>query len=142
MSAYQCRHFQIQELVPRAMFERFRDVQELLWMAFDQRLLWAADALRDHFGVCSVNTWVIGGEQDQCGLRMVDSPVGTALSQHRFGRALDLHFKTATPDEVRKEILKSQWPYITRIERDTPTWVHVDVGNHDREKFGILVVSG
>ena len=144
---YVCRHFRIQELVYRSLFERFRLIPERLWMAFDPRELWTLDALRDRYGPCDINNWHNGGTRELCGLRPSDCEIGSSLSQHMFGRASDKHFRLATPDEVRLDILKNQaeepFKFITRIERDTPGWVHSECGsNHDREKSGILVVSG
>lgn len=148
MSAYVCRHYKIQELVPRALFLEFekKNQLDLLWMIFDPRTLWTGDALRDRYGPMSVNTWAQGGDREESGFRIWTTTTGARLSQHKFGRAEDLHPKNVTPDEMRMDALKNPevepFKLITRIERDTLAWFHYDVGNHDREKLGILVVSG
>ena len=97
----------------------------------DHRLIVGVQWLRDFFDVaCEINDYADGGVRDECGLRDILSTTGATYSQHKYGRAADLHFKGITPDEVRKAI-RANWRAfqatgLTTIELNTPSWVHVD----------------
>ncbi|MBL4759383.1 MAG: hypothetical protein JKY80_00805 [Mariprofundaceae bacterium] len=134
MSQYRCKHFNIKELVPKHVYEARGDKA---WELFDDRALRMIDALRDHFGVVTVNNWHVGGERNWSGLRTEDSPYYSAYSQHTFGRAFDCLFTSVASEKVREEILakpKADFAYlITGIELAT-SWLHVDVRNTNRIK--------
>ncbi len=128
---YRPKHFQLQELVSQYAYSTV-DHQKL-WHCFDDRILITADRMREEFGECYVNNWYWDGKLMDCGFRMVDSNTGTAYSQHRFGRALDLHFKKNSAITIRLAILGTPtafpFEFITCIEDDV-SWVHVDCRNH------------
>jgi len=69
------------------------------WGLFDERVLISADKLREVFGplTCNINGYT------QCGYRTN----GSLTSQHRFGRAMDLHSTKYSYYEIRKFILKN-----------------------------------
>lgn len=92
------------------------------WGLFDERVLISADQLREVFGPLSCN---ING-YTQCGYRTN----GSLTSQHRHGRALDLHTTKYSYYEIRKYILEHQnvFPYISFLECDI-SWLHIDVRN-------------
>ena len=95
------------------------------WGLFDERILISADQLRARFGPLSCN---INGFT-QCGLRNN----GSLTSQHRFGRALDLHSKHHSYYSIRKYILehKDEFPHISFLEVDIH-WLHIDTRNCDK----------
>lgn len=100
----------------------------------DARLITLVQFMRDYFGVpVTINDWHTGGKYKESGLRTFMSKTGATYSQHKFGRAADLKFSGLTPEYVRKEIRRN-WPVfmdkgLTCIEKDTPTWVHIDCRN-------------
>jgi hypothetical protein len=53
---YKCRHYKIRELVHPDFLDKLKISEDLLWTFLDERLLWAADAIREEYGVCFVNT--------------------------------------------------------------------------------------
>ena len=128
------KYFKLHELFPKSMMgipEKF------LWIHFDPRILHAADLLREEFGKTIVNNWKSGGPWQYCGFRPWNCSEGALYSQHKFGRALDLHFENATAEEVRRSIINKRGTYsmITCIEMDI-SWVHIDCRNYD----GLLFV--
>jgi hypothetical protein len=83
-----------------------------------------------------VNNWAIGGDIRYAGFRPPECKIGGKYSTHRFGRALDLHFKNVTAEEVRNDIKENLdlFPLITRIENNV-SWFHFDVANVKRLTF-------
>jgi len=65
------------------------------------------------------------------------------MSQHRFGRAIDLKVKGMKADEVREDIIQNFDIYkkvgLTTIEDGAfaPTWCHIDI----RDTEGLLIVK-
>ena len=92
------------------------------WKYMDSRILKATDTLREIFGPL----WCNGRGLTQCGFRTN----GSALSQHRFGRALDLHSNNITAEDMRRYIIKNKelFPEITFLEIDI-SWLHIDCRN-------------
>ncbi|MFB5180963.1 hypothetical protein [Vibrio alginolyticus] len=145
---YRPQHFQLKELVSRAMWERRG---EKCIELFDPRLLITLDQLREDLGrPITVNNWCFGGNLEQRGLRdegyyieeaLKDgyttadglADYAESLSQHKYGRAVDFNVKGMTAAEVRAHIHKNKhkYPFITFIETDI-SWCHIDVrgGNY------------
>ena len=94
------------------------------WKYMDDRILKSADKLRDFFGPLYVN----GKGLTQCGFRTN----GSLTSQHRFGRALDLHSNRYSSEEIRFYILKNKddFPYISFLEVDI-SWLHISCQNSE-----------
>lgn len=129
MRFYEPKHYGVYELVPRSVYDEFH-AQSLLFL--DPRIIKAADLVREFFSVpCFINDWYWsngdGGWQNR-GFRTGFSPVGATYSQHKFGRALDIHVSGFVGTKVRKQILDNE-PYfeglITRMETDVPH-LHID----------------
>lgn len=126
MRYYELRHFKAWELLPP---EIHQDRGAAGLIVFDARILWTIDAVRDYFGkAVTVNNWHEGGKLSQRGFR-TDPAVGTYLSPHRFGRAVDFDIDGVTPGEFRALVragkLARELQYATRIE-DGVDWNHVD----------------
>lgn len=105
---YKCKYFKIKELVNPAMLSI---PENILWMMFDDRVLRTADQIREWYGPCTVNTSAL----ENCGLRSF-SAGGAEFSQHKFGRALDIHIlaieksaKLVKDDEQRKKYKVEQY---------------------------------
>lgn len=121
-------------------FELGEFIDPVTWMIrgqksvelIDSRLIALVQFCRDYFNVrVTINNWHSGGQYKESGLRAWLSKTGAAYSQHKYGRAADLKFDGLEPEYVRNEIRRN-WPVfkaagLTTIEKDTPTWVHIDV---------------
>jgi hypothetical protein len=121
-------NFSIQELVDKIVITaRGSSSIQLI----DIRIVRVAQWLRDFTGdEIVVNNWNTGGQYHESGLRDPFTKTGAKFSQHKFGRALDLKFKNTKPEVVR-QIIRDNWEELkalglTTIEKDTPTWVHID----------------
>ena len=100
----------------------------------DKRMIEAAEYIRN--GLNSplvINNWATGGQYRESGLRRYETRTGASMSQHKFGRAIDIKVKGYTPTEVHEFIIKNerflvQSQIITTLEavKDTPTWTHLD----------------
>ncbi len=141
------RYFRIEELVYPEFYEQFQHRgEDYMWLAFDARVLQTADRLRERYGPMTVNNWLWGGSRTESGLRAMDTSTGAALSQHKFGRALDCIFHDCTADEVRADMKKwgvyAEFRLITCIEEfPGMSWFHFDVRNRDTDKYGVKVVG-
>ena len=125
---YKCKHFRLEELLPRKFYEEHKHYGDRLWLIFDGRGLMTIDEMRDRYGKCYINNWLFGGTLQYCGYRPPECSVGAVLSQHRFGRGFDLHFANVTAEEVRREILDGKWPLVKGVELGV-SWVHIDFRN-------------
>jgi hypothetical protein len=129
---YYPKHFNIWELVPPAMgkFVESRGAYVAFNVLFDERLLRTIDMLRNQFGTMQVNTWKNGGHYQYRGFRPAGCEVGARLSQHRFGRAIDMMPLDSNVDHIRKIILNTpnspRYQYIGGLEMEV-SWLHIDV---------------
>lgn len=144
------KHFKIQELVPKDIFEEHKNNLPILWGLFDSRLLWTIDALRVEFDTAIyINTWfnnfknVFQKEFQYSGFRPAYCSEGAKYSQHKYGRAVDLKIPALKIeniiDKIKKEPNKPAFKYITCIEEkingNVPSWLHIDVRNCERIIF-------
>lgn len=128
------KYFKIQELVDEPTYKKWGDNA---WCFFDEKLLETILILRrDILKVPLVcNDWSFSGKNQNRGLRsnlsyLVKEKTDKGvlyLSQHCFGKAVDLISSKMTADEMRKLILKNQskLPYQCRME-DAVSWLHID----------------
>ena len=127
---YKCKHFIIQELVPKDIYEKYG---EQAWQFLDERALITLDALREYYGKIVINDWNWGGKNQYRGFRPPNCTIGAKLSQHRFGRAFDCILRQNGINHGRDFILEhpDYFPYINAIEMDV-NWLHLDVRNCKR----------
>lgn len=138
---YTTDYFEIAELVTPKHLEMFTERQ--LWRMLDERILRAIDLLRQDLGPIVVNNWKYGGELDDCGLRLPSFYPHPSPSQHLSGRAMDIHPVEYSPKDTRTVILENEIryrPFISRVEANTDTWVHIDICNSESED--IIVFGG
>lgn len=147
MRYYRPEWFTIEELVPEDFYYENKSKGEYLWtICFDARILWTADRLRERFGPMIANTWKWPDRKKHefRGYRPPSCTIGSKLSQHRYGRALDLIPQKTSAQTIREEILSSpddpDFQYITCLEDDI-SWLHFDVRNWNKTENGILIVT-
>tara|TARA_R110002020_G_scaffold102076_1_gene239952 strand:+ start:1719 stop:2150 length:432 start_codon:yes stop_codon:yes gene_type:complete len=136
-------NFYLQEFIDPGTYSRFGDSS--IWF-IDPRLVTLAQFMRERLGKpCTINNWNTGGQYQFSGFRPPDCSTGAALSQHRFGRAIDLKVKDMTADEVREDIINSWEIYkkstaLTTIEDGdyAPTWCHIDIRDTGMEELKIV----
>lgn len=119
---YVSKYFKNEELLPR-------DVTDI--SKIDEKLLMTIDEIRELLGVpCTINNWKSGGNREWCGLRTNRCTIGAVHSQHRLGKAADLHPVGMTADAARiilkKAISQGKLKYLGGVELNV-SWVHVDV---------------
>ena len=129
-------HFYIQEFVPEEIYSKYGD--KSIWFVSNQTID-LVEFIRNWFELpIFINTWHMkkpllqndGSPFQYSGFRPPDCKVGSKLSQHRFGRAADIKMLDVDYEQIRNEIRASyahfqEWG-LTTIEKDTPTWLHID----------------
>lgn len=150
MQYYIPNNFVLQELVSEQAYYLYKNRQHILWQQFDPRALYSLDMLREYVvnnGIAKsvlVNTWLWGGSRQFSGLRLPGDSHYSKTSQHSHGRGIDFTWANIDTEAIREIIIKNpqkeEFKFITCIEKDTPTWVHMDTRNWDKEKFGVLQV--
>lgn len=119
----------VRELVPKSAYTYCKQMGFDPLILIDSRIINIYSTLKKVFPAIYVNNWHNGGEFDQSGYRN-DLNVGSKLSQHRFGRAIDIH--GIDPKKLYDYITKNRtllFKSVTAIEKlsDTPGWLHLDV---------------
>lgn len=130
---YKCKHFKIYELVPKHIYEARG---EKAWELLDEKLLMTIDTLRELLGCpITINNYNWGGDRNWSGVRTGGfyaslGEYDKSLSQHKYGRAVDMLIKGMEAEKVRQFIYKNKdkFPYITFVETKI-NWVHIDVRN-------------
>ena len=139
MNTYRPKYFKIQELVGPACHAARGD---RAWELLQVDMLVSLDQLRRKFGPLTVNNWADGGQYRESGLRDFDTATGAKWSMHKFGGAADCKFRDAKPPEVSAYILANpaEFSFITTLEnvQFTPTWLHFDCRNTDRQSIWIV----
>lgn len=131
---YKCKHFKIQELVSKLVYDRFKD---FAWSFFDENVLKDLDTIRDYHKMpITINNWHLGGSLSQCGFRSNRDPLVASkntlyCSAHMMGKAFDLHSGNVKKLYADIEALYTagKLKAITRIESAKSTkwaWCHID----------------
>jgi len=133
------KYFKAVELVDKATYQKckHRGDEWLLGILFDERLLRVIDTIRHQFGPMTINDWSWGGPSQYRGWRSPDCDIGATLSQHRFGRAVDMIPKDMHPKAIRAEIIKNQnksphTKFIGGLEMGI-SWLHIDVRTRNKD---------
>jgi hypothetical protein len=137
---YKCKYFNIKELVNPAFLKMTDEIT--LWKVFDDRLLKAADKIRDMYGAIIIN----GGSLTDCGLRLDDSKTGAKFSAHKFGRAFDLHITEIEKKGLSKDLKSKEYEKIrTELSKKSEFdflsfetgvyWLHIDTFNRSNRLF-------
>jgi hypothetical protein len=85
----------------------------------------------------TVNDWSWGGANQYRGWRSPDCGIGATLSQHRFGRAVDMIPKDMSAEDIRDDLIKNQHKsphikFIGGLEMGI-SWLHVDVRTRNKD---------
>jgi hypothetical protein len=149
---YKPKYFAAHEVVPPHIYKQRKNSSFLM---MDERILKAADILREQFGPAYINTYNLknspygrgfkwSGLRDELFKKEMQGKKFSKFSDHFYGRALDLKFPKTSPKKVRKWIKLHKDFYvpdpknstlitiqevITCVEEDTPTWVHISCRN-------------
>lgn len=136
-------YFKTQEFVSKTIYTQWGE--KALWF-IDPRIRKLANFTRKFFNKpVTINNWHTGGAFDQRGFREPESTVGAKLSQHRFGRAIDINVSGMTSNQVYDTILANEKVFmdagLTCLEDkvDTVSWTHLDCRYTGLDK--ILIVK-
>jgi len=120
------------EVVPIEIHDKWGDAST--WF-IDPTIVKIAQELREKFGSVTINNKWKGGKYNYRGFRPMTTTVGGKLSQHRFGRALDLSFDESE-NEIAAYILQNEQKFLEMglraIENTNATtnngegWLHID----------------
>ena len=108
--AKRSEHFKIEEFFPSSMLLKYSE--DRLWSLMDSRIVWTADQLRERFGKAIINNLPFGGHNKFRGFRPFDCEMGAELSQHKFGRAIDITFEDYDAAYVRQDIKDDHFPLL------------------------------
>lgn len=136
-------NFYLKEFVPKEIYSKWGDAS--LWF-IDSRIIQIAQFIRERHGKpVTINGTLNGHTYQYSGF---DPPGGyrkaSSLSQHRFGRAVDLKFSGMTVQEAYKDIIDNQDIYLkiglTTVENigSTPSWLHIDIRKTNMNSIKIV----
>ena len=127
-------NFRLEEFIDPDTFKKYGESS--IWF-IDVRIVTLAQFIRERIGKpCTVNNWHSGGSYRYSGFRPPKCTVGASLSQHRFGRGIDLKvsgMESNGAPELRQDIENNYSIYrkvgLTTIEDGAyaPTWCHIDI---------------
>ena len=132
---YKCKHFDIKELVSKAVYYKFG---EFAWCFFDEDILKDLDIIRESWGSpLTINNWHSGGQYNESGLRSnVDSIVKNKIAPYLSGHVLAKAFDIKPQNKKSKEFHTFLWNFLKtgklkafkRLENGqlTPDWIHID----------------
>lgn len=139
------KYFKIFELMPPEL----EPWGEFAWAFIDDRIVIAADLFRAKVDrPVLINTWKWGGAYKESGLRMPNTTTGGKLSQHKFGRALDLKVEGLSSFEMAEIVQRNEKEFmrigLTTIEAPEHThgkfkdWLHIDCRHTGLDKIKIV----
>ena len=159
---FKLKNFSLKELFSKTTYEKNKEedlIKKLDLDFFKDVDDFCTDVKTNLFATkVNCNTWAFGGDFNERGFRDTDSDTGTATSQHRFGKAIDLEFfdkdgKEIITEKIIEFLIKrkkeGKYKHISRVELGTG-WLHLDTkavscslyGFHisDSTKSRVLVV--
>lgn len=115
--SYQPKHFKASEFLP----DGYTDLSVM-----DDRILELADQVRELLGVpCTINA----NGRSLCGFRPKDCKIGAPKSQHKLGKAVDLHPIGMTAEDgrrlIRKAVDAGGLVNLGGVELGV-SWIHID----------------
>ena len=136
------KNFVLQEFIDPDTYKKWGD--KSIWF-IDPKVIHIAQLLRDKSGrAVTINNWSVGGLYKLSGLRPLDATIGAKLSQHKFGRAIDVKIQGYNPEQVH-DLIKNNWLEFKEIGLTTledlsltKTWTHIDVRNTGKDDLLIV----
>tara|TARA_R100000664_G_C2697776_1_gene99339 strand:+ start:103 stop:540 length:438 start_codon:yes stop_codon:yes gene_type:complete len=138
-------NFNLKEFIDPYTYGKFGDSS--IWF-IDSRIITLAQFIRERLGkACTINNWHLGGQYQYSGFRPPQCTVGGKLSQHRFGRGIDIKVSGMAQNgapELREDIIKNYSIYrkvgLTTIEDGefAPTWCHIDIRETNLDELKIV----
>ena len=138
-------NFYLQEFVDEGTYKQWGDSS--IWFV-DPRIITLAQFIRERLGKpCTINNWHGGGKFQYSGFRPPKCTVGASLSQHRFGRGIDLKvsgMESNGAPELRQDIENNYSIYrkvgLTTIEDGNyaPSWCHIDIRTTGMDELKIV----
>lgn len=127
---YQPKYFEPHELLPGLSGdETWASLDPVLRAKLDDHLLETCDEVRELVGPCTINNYAAGGKRQWCGLRTPECKIGAKKSQHRLGKAADLHPLRMTAEMartiVRNAVAAGKLKHLGGVELDVE-WLHLD----------------
>ncbi len=145
---YKPKHFKVKELVPSNFYIKWGE-QALQFI--DSGLLHDLDIIREEIGLPII---VNGVGYNWSGLRTSDWEYFNPTSLHSLGKAVDFKLlewikgdlESNSPDTIRRKIVKmkaqGKLKYITGLEAQTNSWVHIDTRNREpNDESGLFVFN-
>lgn len=136
-------NFSLSEFIDPVTYKRFGTAST--WF-IDPTIVQVAQFIRTRFNKSvTINSWSSKGQYKLSGFRPMTSTIGAKLSQHRFGRAVDI--KIADLKAVYEDILKNKYLYhkvgLRAVEdiKYTSTWIHLDCRWLRSDEKEILIVK-
>lgn len=123
------KNFYLDEFVPPLILRAYGP--RAIWF-IDKDVVNGAQFIRDSFNrPMFANTYFDSGEFINRGYRTPECLVGSRLSQHKRGMAIDFTIDGVSPPEVFEWFIKSYEftsasHKFTTIEAATPSWTHLD----------------
>jgi hypothetical protein len=151
---YNPKYFAAYELLPE---QNYAELAQHIPHIFDDRILRLADFIREEIArPAYINTWAISkakevfGYLQYAGYRPFDCPDGADMSQHKFGRALDIKFMYLSdlPYRRRVEEYNAIRDWLTTNQENFPVlrdclrcleydidWLHIDCRNYKATSY-------
>lgn len=146
---YKPKHFQVKELVPKHIYEKYGE-----WSLnfLDAGLLHDLDVIREALGQPIIVNTTHG--YNWSGLRTPEYSGYSPTSAHSMGKAIDIKLVgwqskdfsngpvQMVMDLIKELKQKGELKYITRMELNTENWVHIDVFNSEENNSSGLYLFG
>lgn len=124
-------NFHLDEFIPKEIYSQFGNKSHQF---LDPRLIPLCEELRRMLKLpLTINDWMIReGGRNESGFRTPSTTTGATYSQHKFGRAVDIQFPGVTDYEKMRNFIRLNFSKLkefglSTIEKDTPTWLHLDI---------------
>lgn len=123
------KNFHLKEFFPSGFYKLHG---ESCIRYLDPKIPVIAQFIRDYFMKPVVINGSFGGQEyNYSGFRPPGCEIGAPMSQHRFGRAIDIKISRMESQEVQSTILEKWESHfskcgITAIEQGTKGWTHLD----------------
>ena len=125
------KNFSLGEFIHPLIFEWYGE--KSIWF-IDHRIITMAQFFRDRYEKpININGKYAGQTFTESGLRRFNTSTGAQMSQHKFGRAIDMRWYGMDTDEVREDIKNNKGLLmeagVRAVENNTQTWIHLDCRN-------------